>query len=108
MTLAELVEHPERAADVTLEAIPALLTQLTTISAALAARMVVKDVSKRSERRESDHLLTLDEAAAILKISVDFLRRSPTMRALRVRLNRELRISAQALQGHIRRAAGKE
>jgi hypothetical protein len=108
MTLAELVEHPERVADVPAAEIPVLLTRLATITAALAARMTVNDFAKHAERSEPDELLTLDQAAARLKTSTDFLRRSPAMKPLRVRLAREIRISSRAIERYIRQAAGRE
>jgi len=44
----------------------------------------------------------------MLHVSVDFLRRSPTMRPLRLYVGRELRFSYAGIQAYIRRNAGRE
>jgi hypothetical protein len=110
VTAADLVAHPERIADVEPRAVPAILAQLTSVAAALAARMPAPDGHHEDDGAvaDRDRLLTAKEAAAILQVSPDFLRRSPHARPLRVRVGRELRFSSHALQAFIARRTGRE
>ena len=105
MTISELLEDPARITDVTPAEIQALLAQVTATAAALAARLPAESLSTPTP---TDRLLKPDEAAAILNVSVDFLRRSPSLKSLRVYLDRELRVSESALQTLIRRRCGRE
>jgi excisionase family DNA binding protein len=107
LTAADLVAHPERIADVAPTQIPTILAQLTTLTAALAARSALPSAPSAASE-QGDRLLTVKEAAALLQMSVDFLRRSPVARPLRVRVGRELRFSARAIDAFIERRTGRE
>jgi hypothetical protein len=111
LTAAELVAHPERIADVDPSAVPALLVQLATATAALAARLPVSANGHQQgcgDTPDGDRLLNAKEAAVILKMSQDFLRKSPVARPFRVYVGRELRFSARGIETFIARRAGRE
>ena len=91
--LAALVEDPARVATVPPGRIPALLSQLSALQGAMAARLISAD---RDETVSSeDTLLTVDQAAERLGVSTDWLfRRSRTLPFV-VRLGRHLAPSAE-------------
>jgi hypothetical protein len=108
LTAEDIVANPALVADVEPAAVAQILARLATVTAALAARMPVLAPSNAPETQRSDRLLSAKEAAEVLHVSVDFLRRSPTIRPLRVHVGRELRFSSVAIQTYIRRQAGRE
>src|SRR5262245_50784534 len=109
ITAAELVADPSLIGDIAPDRIPALLAQVTTTAAALAARMPAANRSARDAVAAApDRLLSADEAKVLTGMSVDFLRRSSAAKPWRVRVGRELRFSHLAIQDYIRRHAGRE
>src|SRR5262249_28262176 len=109
VTAAELMADPSLIGDIAPERVPELLIQVTSIAAALAARMPAQNHNARDDAPATgDHLLDADEAKALTGMSVDFLRRSGAAKPWRVRVGRELRFSHQAIQDYIRRHAGRE
>src|ERR1700736_3955719 len=76
--LAALVEDPARVATVPPGRIPALLSQLSALQGAMAARLISADRDEAASAEET--LLTVDEAAERLGVSKDWLfRRSRTL-----------------------------
>lgn len=109
LTAGAIVDDPAKIADVAAADIPAFVAQLSATAAALAARLpLVQTTNGHEAAPAGDRLLKLDEAAAILQVSVDFIRRSPSMRSVRVRLDRELRCSLAAIHELIRKNRGRE
>src|SRR5262245_11686410 len=89
--LADLVEDPGKVAAVPPGKIPALLSQLSAVQSAMAARLVSAD--RDDAAATADTLLTVDQAAERLGVSKDWLfRRSRTLPFV-VRLGRHLRFS---------------
>jgi len=103
--LAALVEDPARVATVPPGRIPALLSQLSALQGAMAARLISAD---RDEPMSSeDTLLTVDQAAERLGVSTDWLfRRSRTLPFV-VRLGRHLRFSNRGIDRYLRTRTGR-
>ena len=103
--LAALVEDPARVAAVPPGRIPALLSQLSALQGAMAARLISAD---RDEPVSSeDTLLTVDQAAERLGVSTDWLfRRSRTLPFV-VRLGRHLRFSNRGIDRYLRNRTGR-
>lgn len=103
--LAALVEDPARVATVPPGRIPALLSQLSALQGAIAARLISAD---RDESVSSeDTLLTVDQAAERLGVSTDWLfRRSRTLPFV-VRLGRHLRFSNRGIDRYLRTRTGR-
>ena len=103
--LAALVEDPARVATVPPGRIPALLSQLSALQGAMAARLISAD---RDETVSSeDTLLTVDQAAERLGVSTDWLfRRSRTLPFV-VRLGRHLRFSNRGIDRYLRNRTGR-
>ena len=103
--LATLVEDPARVATVPPGRIPALLSQLSALQGAMAARLISAD---RDEPVSSeDTLLTVDQAAERLGVSTDWLfRRSRTLPFV-VRLGRHLRFSNRGIDRYLRNRTGR-
>jgi hypothetical protein len=106
LTAGAIVDDPALIPDVPSADVPALLAQLTACAAALAVRMPTAESSRAPA--SPDRLMKPDEAASVLNVSVDFLRRSPSLKTVRVYLDRELRVSEAALQALIARRRGRE
>src|SRR5256714_5131385 len=103
--LAALVEDPARVATVPPGRIPALLSQLSALQSAMAARLISAD---RDETASSeDTLLTVDQAAERLGVSTDWLfRRSRTLPFV-VRLGRHLKFSNRGIDRYLRNRTGR-
>jgi excisionase family DNA binding protein len=103
--LADLVENPGKVASVPPTRIPALLSQLSAVQSAMAARLVAAD---RGEPTSTDDtLLTVDQAAERLGVSKDWLfRRSRTLPFV-VRLGRHLRFSNRGIDRYLRSRTGR-
>jgi excisionase family DNA binding protein len=86
----------------------AWLCQVAAVQALLAARWV-RDLQLTHETaRDQDHLLTVDEAAARLACSADWLYRHHHRLTFAIRNGRQLRFSADGLDRYIRERAGRE
>lgn len=103
--LTALVENPDRVIAIPHGRIPALLSQLTALQGAMAARLVAADQGP-AEPAE-DVLLTVDQAATRLGVSKDWLfRRSRTLPFV-VRLGRHLRFSSRGIERYLRNRLGR-
>ena len=107
LTAADLVAHPERIANVEAADVPALLTQLATVTALLATRLPATDGRAIENTETADRLVSVSEAAAMLDVSEDFLYRSDTARPFRVRIGAHVRFSFLKVQAFIRQRAGR-
>ena len=103
--LAALVEDPTRVATVPPGRIPALLSQLSALQGAMAARLISADRDETVSTE--DTLLTVDQAAERLGVSTDWLfRRSRTLPFI-VRLGRHLRFSNRGIDRYLRNRTGR-
>jgi excisionase family DNA binding protein len=103
--LAALVEDPARVATVPPGRIPALLSQLSALQGAMAARLISAD--REEPVSGEDTLLTVDQAAERLGVSTDWLfRRSRTLPFV-VRLGRHLRFSNRGIDRYLRTRTGR-
>lgn len=103
--LAALVEDPARVATVPPGRIPALLSQLSALQGAMAARLISAD--RDEPVSGEDTLLTVDQAAERLGVSTDWLfRRSRTLPFV-VRLGRHLRFSNRGIDRYLRSRTGR-
>ena len=106
LPLAALLADPARAAEVPTDAIPALLAQLaaeqarvSALETALAARLA--DEAAGTDGPHADQLLTVEEAAAKLGTTRDWLRRHPHLPFV-VRLSPgQVRYSAKGIERFI-------
>ena len=103
LTAADLVSDPMKVADVDPATLHPLLTQLAALTATIAAHLGTLPAAT------TDRLLRGAEAADILKVSEDWLRKSPAARPLRVKLGTDgpVRYSAAAIQRYIERCRGR-
>lgn len=112
VTAAELVADPTRIADVAPTAVPALLAQLTAVSAALAARLPVDPAGPDSEKltgdSPQDRLLDVRQAAGRLGVSPTWIYRRVARLPFVVRLDRGVRVSATGLERYIRARQGQQ
>lgn len=103
--LAALVEDPARVATVPPGRIPALLSQLSALQGAMAARLISAD--RDEPMSVEDTLLTVDQAAERLGVSTDWLfRRSRTLPFV-VRLGRHLWFSNRGIDRYLRSRTGR-
>ncbi len=101
LRLEELLTTPERVAEIPLDQVPMLLAKLGGLQGALLARLVQAHSSLgRSEPQpENDHLLTAEEAASILGVTVRWLYRHARNLPFARRLSRKaLRFSEVGLK----------
>jgi len=108
--LEALLADPARVAEVEHAALPALLAQLTTAAAAVAARL--STIAPASDNGTApvaggDRLLTAKEAAVLLNLSTDFLYKHEAAKAFRVRIGSEVRFSLVGIQRFIERHRGR-
>ena len=105
INLAALVEDPAKVATVPPGRIPALLSQLSALQGAMAARLISADCDDTTS--SEDTLLTVDQAAERLGVSTDWLfRRSRTLPFV-VRLGRHLRFSNRGINRYLRNRTGR-
>jgi len=103
--LADLVEDPAKVASVPPTRIPALLSQLSAVQSAMAARLI--SANRDEPASTEDTLLTVDQAAERLGVSKDWLfRRSRTLPFV-VRLGRHLRFSNRGIDRYLRSRTGR-
>src|SRR5437773_2475086 len=99
--LSELFGDPARVAGIPISHIPALITRLSSLQTAIAARLIVGEERILPE----DNLLRIDEAAKRLGVSPDWLYRRTSKLPFVVRLGRHVRFSAQGIENYVKRRA---
>ncbi len=107
--LADVCAEPGRAAHVRREHIPALLGNLEQIKAALWSRLMAPggDRTPVADTVE-DKLLTVEEAAEKLSVTVDWLYRHAARLPFTVRPGpRQLRFSLRGIERYIRQRQGR-
>jgi hypothetical protein len=95
-------------ATLTTDAVIELIARCSVVQTVLIARLMTLSTNGHAGQVEPDRLLTLTETAEMLRMSPDYLRKSPAVRALRCRVGRELRFSAAAIQRFITKSTGRE
>jgi hypothetical protein len=108
--MADLVAQPSRVAEVDPATLPALLAQLTTAAAAVAARLsMIAPLSENGTAPAAggDRLLTAKEAAVVMNLSTDFLYKHEAAKPFRVRIGSEVRFSLAGIQRFIERHRGR-
>jgi excisionase family DNA binding protein len=103
--LAALVEDPGRVANVPSSRIPALLSQLSALQSAMAARLMSAD--REETAPAEDTLLTVDQAAERLGVSKDWLFRRSRSLPFVVRLGRHLRFSSRGIERYLHHRTGR-
>jgi excisionase family DNA binding protein len=103
--LAALVEDPTRVATVPPSRIPALLSQLSALQSAIAARLISADRDETTPAE--DTLLTVEQAAERLGVSTDWLFRRSRALPFVVRLGRHLRFSNRGIDRYLRSRTGR-
>lgn len=98
-SLADLLDHPEHAHDLPPKIARDLLPRIIGLHVAVLTRALVNGHDANSE----DRLLTVDEAAARLGQSKDWLYRHATKLPFTRRVGRQVRFSSQGLERYIRR-----
>ena len=109
VTAAQVVADPARVVDVDAASLPALLSQLTTAAAVVAARLSAIEPQRPESPASSgsDRLLTAKEAAVVLNLSTDFLYKHEAAKPFRVRIGSEVRFSLVGIQRFIERHRGR-
>ena len=102
-SLTELLEHPERAHDVPPHVARDLLPRIIGLQVALLARVLTNGHEPGLE----DRLLSVDEVAARLGQSKDWLYRHAAKLPFTRRVGRQVRFSSQGLESYIRRLPGQ-
>jgi hypothetical protein len=102
---ALLLAEPERAGDVPVDAIPAVLGELEILKARLLARLTAAPAAPAASNG-ADQLLTLEQAAVRLSVSEDWLRRQKALLFRIVVSAGQVRYSAGGLERFIARRAG--
>jgi predicted DNA-binding transcriptional regulator AlpA len=97
LSTGDLVDDPARLADVDVDVLPSLLLKLTTLTAAVAARLHTTPEGKI----EDDRLLDVAEAAQMLGRSPDWLYRHAKALPFSRRLGTMLKFSRQGLQRYL-------
>jgi len=86
--------------DVALDRIAPMMAQMAAIQLSLATRLVA--ASTERPQSDADSLLTIEEAAARLKCSADWLYRHAKRLPFTVRMGRNLRFSERGIDEAIR------
>jgi len=109
VSAAQVVVDPARVTDVDPGALPALLAQLTTAAAVVAARLstIEPRSAEGAAASPGDRLLTAKEAAVVLNLSTDFLYKHEAAKPFRVRIGSEVRFSLVGIQRFIERHRGR-
>jgi len=109
VSAAQVVADPARVSDVDAAALPAMLAQLTTAAAVVAARLsaIEPRSAEGAAASPGDRLLTAKEAAVVLNLSTDFLYKHEAAKPFRVRIGSEVRFSLAGIQRFIERHRGR-
>jgi excisionase family DNA binding protein len=103
VTAAELVAHPERITELEPSVGRLILAQLTTVSAALAVRLLESPSDSSSKlRAEAGDLLRIEDAAKRMNVSKTWLYRRVEQLPFVIRLGRGVRVSADGLERYLR------
>lgn len=104
--LAELLSDPGWPEKVERGEIPALLVQLASAQAQLAARLLGTPEPSAGDPGE-DHLLDVRQAATRLGVSTTWIYRRVGRLPFMIRLDRHVRVSAAGLERYLRARQGR-
>jgi excisionase family DNA binding protein len=107
LALAELIKNPESIATLPLEAVALIRAELMRLDTLLQIRVSQAGGQSRAEGNGEDRLLTVEEAAVKLNLSVDQLYRMAAKLPFTVRLGRKLLFSLVGIERYIRQRAGR-
>src|SRR5688572_1363564 len=96
--LATLLSDPLRISETPVDAIPALLCQLSAFQSALAAQLLRGLTREEPTAVETDRLLPVEEAATILGVTPKWLYRHKTLPFVRKLSRKALRVSEAGLR----------
>ena len=108
-TLADLLQDPTRASEVPHSMIPAFLSQISAVQAALAVQLlrVFSEERAQEDARKVDHLLTAGEAAARLAVTKYWLYVHASELPFTVRIGRRgVRFSEKGIERYLRQKQG--
>ena len=97
-SLAEILDDPQRGADLPPSLALEMLAQLAAVQPVLIARALAGGGRGGSD---ADELLDVNQAAQRLGLGVGWLYRHATKLSFTVRVNRQLRFSARRLEAYI-------
>ena len=102
-SIEQIVTDPGMAASVPVAEIPALLIQIASVQAILLSRLVVSpNGSKVRQPPDDDRLLTAEEVAPIMNVTLRWLYRKAGSLPFTRRINRKtLRFSEQGLRRYM-------
>jgi predicted DNA-binding transcriptional regulator AlpA len=106
VTAARLLDDLDLVDEVAPDDVPALLCQLTHVSALLATRMAVTALTRPDAPQRRDELLKAPDAAHRLGMSVHQLYRSGNKLPFVIRQGRSLRFSSNGIDEYIRKRSG--
>ena len=87
-------------ADIAPEKIAPMMAQMAAIQLSLATRLLAEGTER--EQADADNLLTVEQVAARLNCSEDWLYRQAKRLPFTVRVGRSLRFSSRGIDAHIR------
>ncbi len=108
-TLIDLLHNLTKVEQLPVEVIPPLLSQLSALQGALAARLAeLVSATSAAALSDEDRLLTIDEAAERLAVTKDWLYHHAKSLPFTVRpARRQLRFSARGIERYIRQRQGR-
>jgi len=107
--LYDLLEHALMAEGFTLVTIPPLVARLAALQNALMAHWsLLQAAGQPTGSPVHDKLLDIDQAAARLNVSVDYLYRNGARLPFTVRVGRLLRFSANGIDDYIRQGRNRK
>lgn len=104
--LIELIDHPEKAAALPVTQIPALMGMIASVQNTLLARLMAEQGN--AVPQGDDRLLAIDEAAARLGITKDWLYRRADKLPFTVRMGSRLRFSSNGIDKFIAQRRGRQ
>jgi hypothetical protein len=105
VTAAEVVANPHAIEDADPAALPTILAQLSAATVAVAARMAARP--PQAPPADTDRLVKVDDAAALLSMSEAWCLRSDAAKPFRVRTGTDVRFSVRHIQRFIERQRGR-
>lgn len=102
--ISSLLKDASRIGQIPASQIPALLTQLSSLQTAIASRLIVNDEEAADD---ADQMLTVEEAAARLGVSADWVYRRSKSLPFIVRFGRNVRCSARELDRFLKNRVGR-
>jgi excisionase family DNA binding protein len=101
----DMMSKVEGLDEIHIEMIPPMIAQLAAMQMKLSSRLLAASLTTKSPIAR-DELLTVDEAAARMKVSTDYLYRHGAKLPFTVRQGRMLRFSANGLEKYLQQRQG--